>query len=273
MIINKDITIWFSCGVASAVAAKISVDIYDQKNIVRVVNNPVKEEHPDNHRFLKDIEKWIGKDIEFAINDKYPDCSAESVWKRTGYMSNRYGATCTRNIKKYARQQWERENNSDFIVLGFTAEEKHRAERFKVTERTNVLTPLIDQNLTKQDCFEFIATANIKIPEIYKLRFPNANCIGCCKASSPSYWNLVRKHFPGIFKERAKISRELGSKLVILKGERIFLDELPVETKARDLKNYNFNQGRFEFAHTGMGSECGVFCEEGELVETYDPNY
>ena len=157
-------------------------------------------------------------------------------------MSSRYGATCTRYIKKGARQQWERKNNSDFIVLGFTAEEKHRAERFKLTERNNLLTPLIEQNLTKQDCFELISTANIDIPEIYKLGFPNANCIGCCKASSPTYWNLVRKHFPKIFEKRAKISRELGAKLVILKSKRIFLDELSPDAKARDLKNYNFNQ-------------------------------
>tara|TARA_E500000331_G_scaffold43371_1_gene35927 strand:- start:2541 stop:3368 length:828 start_codon:yes stop_codon:yes gene_type:complete len=269
LIKNKDITVWFSCGVASAVAAKISIDLYSENNRVRVVNNPVKEEHPDNHRFLKDVEKWIKKDIEFAVNDEYADCSAESVWKRVGYMSNRFGyATCTNHIKKYARQQWESENNSDFIILGFTAEEKKRAERFQANERNNLLTPLVDQNLTKQDCFEIISTANIEIPKIYKLRFPNANCIGCCKASSPTYWNLVRKHFPKIFEKRAKISRELGAKLVILKGERIFLDELLVDTKARDLKNYNFNQGRIDFSNTNIGGECGVFCEEPEINTT-----
>mgnify|MGYP001162980698 CR=1 FL=1 len=51
-IINKEITVWFSCGAASAVAAKKTIEIYGAKNNIRIVNNPVKEEHPDNQRFL-----------------------------------------------------------------------------------------------------------------------------------------------------------------------------------------------------------------------------
>ena len=64
---GKEITVWFSCGAASAVAAKKTIEIYGEKNNIRVVNNPIKEEHEDNQRFLKDIQTWIGKDIEFAI--------------------------------------------------------------------------------------------------------------------------------------------------------------------------------------------------------------
>ena len=52
---DKDITVWFSCGAASAVAAKKTIDLYGQDNRIRVVNNPIKEEHEDNQRFLKDV--------------------------------------------------------------------------------------------------------------------------------------------------------------------------------------------------------------------------
>ena len=38
---------------ASAVAAKKTIELYGQDNHIRVVNNPIKEEHPDNVRFLK----------------------------------------------------------------------------------------------------------------------------------------------------------------------------------------------------------------------------
>jgi hypothetical protein len=73
---NQEITVWFSCGAASAVAAKKTLELYGTENNVRVVNNPVKEEHPDNQRFLKDVEQWLGVEIEYAINTKFPDCSA-----------------------------------------------------------------------------------------------------------------------------------------------------------------------------------------------------
>ena len=52
---DKEITVWFSCGAASAVAAKKTIELYGDTNRVRVVNNPIKEEHHDNQRFLKDF--------------------------------------------------------------------------------------------------------------------------------------------------------------------------------------------------------------------------
>lgn len=54
------IAVWFSCGAANAVAAKKTIEKYGKKQEVRIINNPIKEEHPDNQRFLKDVEKWLG---------------------------------------------------------------------------------------------------------------------------------------------------------------------------------------------------------------------
>lgn len=54
------IAVWFSCGAASAVAAKLTVQQYG-RNEVRVINCPVAEEHEDNLRFLRDVqEKSVG---------------------------------------------------------------------------------------------------------------------------------------------------------------------------------------------------------------------
>ena len=41
-----------------------------------------------------------------------------------------------------------------------------------------------------------------------------------------AYWSLIYKHFPDIFKRRAEQSRKLGVRLLKIKGERRFLDEL-----------------------------------------------
>jgi hypothetical protein len=86
------------------------------------------------------------------------------------------------------------------------------------------------------------------LPEIYKLGYPNANCIGCVKATSPTYWNHVRKMHQDVFKQRATQSREIGAKLVRYKGKRIFLDELDPRARGKSMKNMDF--------------ECGLFCEE-----------
>ena len=244
---GQQIAVWFSCGAASAVAAKRTIEKYGAENTVRVINNPVKEEHADNQRFLRDVEKWLGIKIETATNPKWPNASAVEIWER-GFMGNRFGAVCTLELKKKARQAWENANPCGWLVLGFTADEKARAEQFKKTERKNLLPVLIDENLTKKDCFEIVNAAGLRLPEIYSLGYPNANCIGCVKATSPTYWNHVRKMHPEQFKERAEQSRRIGAKLVRVKNKRIFLDELKPTDTGRSLKSY--------------GVECGIFCEE-----------
>lgn len=250
---NKHIAVWFSCGAASAVAAKLTLEKFGDFNKVSIVNNPIKEEHEDNQRFLKDVEAWLNHPIEYALNTKYLDSSCVSVWSDRRYMSGVGGAPCTLELKKRARQQWEALNCPDYTVLGFTSEEQKRAERFRLTERDTLLTPLIDDGYTKQDCFTLLADAGIELPYIYRLGFPNANCIGCVKAGSATYWNLVRKEFPDVFKHRAEQADEIGAKLAWYRGKRIPLSELPVHAKGRNLKNYNF--------------ECGIFCEEKENLK------
>jgi len=132
--------------------------------------------------------------------------------------------------------------------LGFTADEKRRYDRFVLTERDNVLPILIEDNITKEDCFRIIQEAGITPPNVYYLGYPNANCIGCVKASSPTYWNHVRNMHPNVFVDRAVQSRKIGCKLVKYKGKRIFLDELLSDAKGRSMKKMNI--------------ECGIFCEE-----------
>lgn len=242
------IAVWFSCGAASATAAFLTVKKYAAREEVRIVNNPIAEEDADNMRFLRDVQEWIGQEIEFAENPKYPSHSCVDVWNDRQFMSGVHGAPCTLELKKAARLAWEEENDPDWHVLGFTADEIKRHERFALTERDNVLPVLIDEGMTKADCYKFLIEHGLELPRVYKQGYPNANCIGCVKATSPTYWNHVRKIHPEVFEQRAKQSREIGSKLVRVKNERIFLDELSPTAKGRPMK--------------GMDFECGIFCEE-----------
>ncbi len=250
--VTDKIAVWFSCGAASAVALKLTVDKYG-KDCVFAVNNPIANEHPDNRRFLHDVEKWVGIEIEDAKNPKYPAADCVEVWDDRKAMSiivpgKGSIAPCTDKLKKEARYEWERVNSPDWHVLGFTVDERKRHERFVLTERENVLPILIDAGMSKPDCWDMLRRGGLELPEPYKLGYPNANCIGCVKATSPTYWNLVRKTHPDTFRQRAEQSRRLGAKLVRVKGERIFLDELSPDAMGRALKSM---------------PDCGLFCEEG----------
>lgn len=242
------IAVWFSCGAASAVAAKLTIERYGETHEIRVVNNPVAEEDPDNLRFAVDVEQWLGLPIERAINPKWPTCSCVDVWEKERFMAGVAGAPCTRALKKRARQHWETENHADFHVLGFTAEEQGRHDRFVLTERPNVLPVLIDAGMTKPMCAARLMAEGIALPAIYLRGYPNANCIGCVKSQSPTYWNHVRQQDPEVFQHRAEQSRRIGAKLVKVRGKRVFLDELKTTDKGGALKSLNF--------------DCGIFCEE-----------
>lgn len=240
------IVVWFSCGAASAAALKLTLERFPGQD-VRAVNQPILEEHPDNRRFLRDVADWCGVEIEEYTAEKYPSGSAGEVWDRRKAMSFPKGAPCTVHLKKEARQEWEALHRPDWHVLGFTAEEKERHQRFVETERDNVIPILIDAAMTKADCGDMIRAAGVKLPVIYDHGFPNANCLGCVKATSPTYWNLVRREFPETFAARAEQSRRLGARLVRVNDERIFLDELDPAAKGDPLWTM---------------PPCSLFCEE-----------
>ena len=242
---KKTIAVWFSCGVASAVALKKTIEIYGETHNVLAINSPVAEEHEDNLRFKKEVSEWLGIEIIEAKAKKYPNASIIEVFDARKYISGVAGAPCTKELKKQPRYEFESENKIDFHVLGFTYEEKNRFERFRKFERDNVIGVLIDEKLTKFDCFDIIHKAGIKRPYIYELGFPNANCIGCVKSSSPTYWNLVRKEFPDVFEQRAEQSRRIGCKLVKVKSKRLFLDELKPTDRGGKIESW----------------DCGIFCD------------
>ena len=244
---NKHIAVWFSCGAASAVAAHQTIKKYGQDNKISICNNLIANEDEDNRRFLKDVERWLGVEITQVENPAYPTGDINDVFEDRRFMSGISGASCTLHLKKKARQIWENENKPDYTVLGFTVDEKKRHDRFVQTER-DLLPVLIDAGITKQDCVHILQSHGIDLPRVYKMGLPNANCIGCVKATSATYWNFIREHWPDVYEERAKSSKALGVRLARHKSERVFLDDLPLDAKGAPLKSLDF--------------ECGLFCEE-----------
>ena len=247
---GDNIVVWFSTGAASAVAWAETLRRYGDIANVLAVCNPVKEEDEDNRRFGYDVCERLKAPCVLWTSEKYPSGSAYDVWEKRKAMSFPKGAPCTGELKKRARQEFEAHHRVDWHVLGFTKDEEKRHDRFVMNERENVLPVLIEAGITKQDCVTFLEEAGIALPRVYSMGYPNANCIGCVKATSPTYWNLVRETFPDVFADRAEQSRRLGAKLVRVNNERIFLDELDPKAKGRPLKT--------------MTLECGIFCEEDD---------
>jgi hypothetical protein len=222
---------WFSCGDASAVSTKLAQHQYGQR--VTIVRTVIDSEHPDNDRFAGDCEKWFGQPIINIRSEKY--ASHWDVIEQRRYISGHRGALCTTELKKVPRFAFQRPD--DIHVFGYTVEERRRADLFrKVNFEVTLETPLIEASLTKDDCHAIVARQGIELPAMYRLGFNNNNCIGCSKATSPAYWNRIRRHFPEAYDRMARAQRSIDYTQVKVGGVPIFLDELPSDAGQNDVE-------------------------------------
>lgn len=218
---------WFSCGAASAVAAKLAIEKYGERVTVAYCDT-MAAEHSDNRRFFDDVQQWLGRDILKIKSEQY--ASIDDVFQRRKYMAGIKGAPCTVEMKKVPRFAFQQVD--DIHIFGLTADEQGRIERFEKSNFELGLDWILrDAGYTKKHCLAEIKRAGITPPAMYALGFANNNCLGCVKATSPTYWQRVRRHFPEVFERRAAQSREIGARLVRINGERKFLDEMPRDTE------------------------------------------
>ena len=210
--------VWFSAGAPSAVAAKLAL----AEGPCTIAYTDPGSEHPDNYRFIAECEEWFGQSVVMLKNDKYSDTWA--VWGQTRYLVGPAGARCTAELKRKQRFAFERP--TDRQVFGYTAEEEHRAIRFREQNPgVDLWTPLIERGLTKPDCLAMIERAGIELPEMYRLGYRYNNCVGCVKGGI-GYWNKIRVDFPDVFERMALLERELGHTVIRDESGAVYLDEL-----------------------------------------------
>lgn len=239
----------FSCGAASAVAAKLTIAAHGHENVC-LVNAFLKEEHEDNRRFLKDCERWLDHPITVIWSEKY-SASTDAVWAKRKYMTSYRGAaTCSEELKQKVLDRFAQA--SDIHVLGYTSEEEDRLAAIRrVKPHWAVEAPLIDKNLGKADCLGMIQRAGIELPAMYRMGFNNANCIGCPKGGE-GYWNKVRTVFPQRFIQVSTIQEAIGPGAYFFRnrktGERFGLKDLDPRAGRHDEPEF----------------ECSFFCAMAE---------
>lgn len=232
---------WFSCGAASAYATYLAHQKYGEQ--MEAVYCRVAEEHPDNLRFLEQFQAKTGIAVKI-IGDDRRECSIYNVFGERKFIKGQTGAPCTMVLKKDVRKAYQR--HDDIQVFGYTVDEQHRADRF-IDSNNEVETDfiLIDKNITKPDCMEWFTSMGFDMPTMYKLGYPNNNCVGCVKGGM-GYWNAIRKDFPEAFDRMAKLERAVGHAVNKDKNGPVYLDEL-------DPKRGNFKRDQ--------PSDCGFTCE------------
>ena len=241
---------WFSAGASSAVATKLVAHELDQ-----IIYVHIDDQHPDTMRFVLCCGRWFGKPITILQSDAM---SVEGAIRANGagYINGPAGAECTRRLKKRVRQKWEQENVHLYpmqYIWGMDASEQHRADRIRETmPEFSHRFPLIENRISKAEAHEILNASGIRRPAMYELGYHNNNCIGCVKGGM-GYWNKIRKDFPEVFANRARLEREVGASCI--KG--VFLDELAPDA------------GRHE---PPIDDDCGIMCELQALKTPEQPS-
>lgn len=236
----KKLTVsWISAGVSSFIATYIVRNEVDEIYYI-----DIDDQHEDSMRFIRDCEKVLEKPI---IILKSPYGNVENAILAAGVLRNsRTGFTpCTNFLKKRVRkEQFEEKHKDDEItyIWGFDSTERHRADNLcDAMPQFEHRFPLIEKELTKQECHAMLDQLGIKRPVMYDLGYQNNNCIGCIRGGM-GYWNKIRVDFPEVFKARAALERKLNSKCL----KDCFLDELEPDRGRQDKE---------------IMQDCNIFCE------------
>lgn len=237
---------WFSCGVTSAVACKLALDMYGHDD-VDLWYIETGASHQDNKRFIEDCENWYNKKINIA---KHPVFNNPLEVAKKELFNTPYGAPCTKYLKKEVRQKIimpKYENIDVYHVLGFdySLHEVNRALRWKEQQTPNCVFPLIYKGYDKQRSLLELKKAGIEIPKMYRLGYHNNNCIGCFKGGI-GYWNKIKRDFPDVFKVVSDLEVETKHTCLKKDGKPLYL---------KDLKPDDGN-------HTDIKiPECDLFCD------------
>lgn len=215
---------WFSCGATSAIACYVAMLHYKDVELYYIDTG---SSHPDNERFIADFEHVFQCKINRLKSTKYN--SVQDVLLQKRFINSPFGACCTYELKKHVRYKLEDQLNCwDGQIFGFDycKREINRAIRFKQQNPdTKPIFPLIEHQLTKQNCLHLLNKFGIKPPKMYELGYNNNNCIGCVKGGI-GYWNKIRVDFPGVFNEMCCIERIINATCLKDSHGRIWLDEL-----------------------------------------------
>jgi hypothetical protein len=276
MVVSKDnpVIAWWSGGVTSAVACKLTIETFGIGNI-RLIFIDTLNEDIDTYRFKIECEEWYGKEIEMVRRLEY--ANIKEVWYKFLSLNVAHGAICSSELKRDLRVQFLKQNAFSYNVFGFDIDEPKRAKAMaKNYPEINPQFPLLMLGLSKKDCIKKLQEARITIPRAYSLGLNNNNCLktGCVQGGI-GYWQMMRTLIPENFYKMAQVEHELtdlkGEPVTMLKdqskgGGLVFLLPHP---KYPQVKDISMMKGR----PPEPLMECNGFCGVNDLANKKSKTY
>lgn len=268
---NRKHVVSISSGVPSAIAAHITLE---EQGTADLVFMDTLIEHPDNYRFLDDLERFWNVPIIRLSKGLTPRDVAENE----KMIFNQRIALCTRVLKIEPFLEYLRSipDLDVTVVLGMDASDKRRGRLLKPVLNYGKLGYAVHYPLVAkrrgwegQALHDMVKSWGIKVPETYGMNFKHANCLdpdkgGCFKFGMGDMERL-KTHFPRAFQEfkRWELSmierHELeghGLLRQTVKGETNYITLAEFEQQLQSTQQLSF----FDLLDELSGNDCRVEC-------------
>ena len=192
----------FSTGLSSAITGERVQQKFDN---VEIVFCDTRMEHPDNYRFLEDIqERWLkvyGNDVTILREGRDP----YQVSSDASIIPNQKIAPCTFRLKIEPFAKYIEDLKPATIYIGYDYTEVHRIE---ATEKNwnekgfEVGFPLLWKPYELRPYTQVSRDDwDIEPPEMYALGYTHANCGGRCVKQGKGDWMRTLINYPELYRQ------------------------------------------------------------------------
>lgn len=194
--------VMFSGGKDSA--AMLIKMIEQGERIDKIIFADTRLEFPELYQYIKDVEKYIKKEITIVRGDITFDDWFYGKWTRgksegiTRGFPKVLGLGCWAKRELKIKPIRKVEGVGNEIFVGIAYDEKERAYREDYQHNNIYRLPLIDWKMTEKDCIDYLEERNLSNP-LYE-KFKRLGCYLCPKQGLGSLKSLYR-YYPDLWEQ------------------------------------------------------------------------
>lgn len=198
-------------------------------------------EHPATLAYVRDVAMpyAAANGIDLHLLDRIKrDGTVETLWGRlmregsrslpipvrmsNGAPGNR---SCTADFKIRVTGKWVRQHGASAsdpatIGIGISVDEIHRANNRRTEPHENIVYPLLDLRMRRDDCMRLIASEGLPVP-------PKSSCF-FCPFHRPSAWQDLHRETPELFEKSVLLEDTLNERRAMLGKDPVFLTRFGV---------------------------------------------
>ena len=194
MLTPYSVSVRFSGGAASYVAAKLTLEEFGHDGVALVFADTLIEDE-DLYRFLADAERRLNHPVIRIAEGRTP----WQVFRDERMMGSARVDPCSKHLKRRLLDRWHAENcKADHtMIIGYDANEDHRLQRLKPRMApADVRAPLLERGIWKEQAYEMVKADRLRLPRLYAMGFAHNNCGGFCVKAGQASFALLLENFP-----------------------------------------------------------------------------